>query len=96
MPVPVAPVVEVKGLGFLTGLAALGLAVLGLTVESSSEVGLRWRTVGVGKLSRLSIASTVRWKRRKRDWARRRVEGRSIFPDNSFTVSIDINLTAPT
>lgn len=34
--------------------------------EDGLLVGLRWRTVGVGKLFRLSTASTVRWKRRKR------------------------------
>ena len=54
--------------------------------EEGLSAGLRWRTVGVGKLFRLSTASTVRWKRRKRVWARRRVEGRSIVFESSLTV----------
>ena len=54
--------------------------------EEGLSAGLRWRMVGVGKLFRLSTASTVRWKRRKRAWARRRVEGRSIVLESSLTV----------
>ena len=54
--------------------------------EEGLPAVLRWRTVGVGKLFRLSTASTVRWKRRKRAWARRRVEGRSIVFESSLTV----------
>lgn len=54
--------------------------------EDSLSAGLRWRTVGVGKLFRLSTASTVRSKRRKRAWARRRVEGRSIVFESSLTI----------
>lgn len=48
-------------------------------------IGLRWRIEGAGKLRFLSMASTVRWKRRKRAWARRRVEGRSIVLESSLT-----------
>ena len=42
----------------------LGFGGDGLSAGLSA--GLRWRTVGVGKLFRLSTASTVRSKRRKR------------------------------
>jgi hypothetical protein len=41
---------------------------------------------GRGKLFLLSIASTVRWKRRKRASARTRVEGRSIVDESSLTI----------
>ena len=58
--------------------------------EDGLSAGLRWRTVGVGKLLRLSTASTVRWKRRKRVWARRRVEGRSIVFESSLTIKCNI------
>lgn len=51
------------------------------------SVALRCRTVGVGKLCFLSMASTVRWKRRKRACARRSVEGRSILLESSLTVA---------
>ena len=50
--------------------------------------GLRWRTMGgAGKLLRLSTASTVRWKRRKRVWARSKVDGRSIVLESSLTIN---------
>ena len=42
--------------------------------------------MGAGKLSFLSIASTVRWNRRKRACARSKVEGRSIVFASSLTV----------
>lgn len=54
--------------------------------EGEGRAGFRCRTLGAGKLFFLSMASTVRWKRRKRAWARRRVEGRSMVFDNSLTV----------
>ena len=63
--------------------------VLGFWAMSLSEgvgpAGFRCRTLGVGKLFFLSMASTVRWKRRKRAWARRRVEGRSMVLESSLT-----------
>lgn len=50
------------------------------------EVPMRWRSLGVGKLDFLSMASTVRWKRRKRASARMRVDSRSIVVESSLTV----------
>jgi hypothetical protein len=47
----------------------------------------RCRNFGAGKLDFLSIASTVRWKRRKRASARMRVDSKSIVVESSFTVS---------
>lgn len=68
------------------GLAALLLLLLpGRSFVLSVEI-VRWRTMGAGKLSFLSIASTVRWNRRKRAWARSKVEGRSIVFASSLTV----------
>ncbi len=52
---------------------------------ASWAIDLRWRMEGAGKLRFLSMASTVRWKRRKRAWARRRVEGRSMVFESSLT-----------
>lgn len=68
------------------GLAALLLLLLpGRSFVLSIDI-VRWRTMGAGKLSFLSIASTVRWNRRKRAWARSKVEGRSIVFASSLTV----------
>lgn len=68
------------------GLAILLLSLLpGGSFVLSVEI-VRWRTTGAGKLSFLSIASTVRWNRRKRAWARSKVEGRSIVFASSLTV----------
>lgn len=68
------------------GLAALLLLLLpGRSFVLSTDI-VRWRTMGAGKLSFLSIASTVRWNRRKRAWARSKVEGRSIVFASSLTV----------
>lgn len=68
------------------GLAALLLLLLpGKSFVLSIDI-VRWRTMGAGKLSFLSIASTVRWNRRKRAWARSKVEGRSIVFASSLTV----------
>lgn len=70
------------------GLAALLLLLLpGRSFVLSIDI-VRWRTMGAGKLSFLSIASTVRWNRRKRAWARSKVEGRSIVFASSLTVYI--------
>lgn len=59
--------------------------LLGLSGDLPLSAGLRCRTVGLGKLLRLSTASTVRWKRRNSACARRRVEGRSIVLESSLT-----------
>lgn len=68
------------------GLAIPLLSLLpGGSFVLSVEI-VRWRTTGAGKLSFLSIASTVRWNRRKRAWARSKVEGRSIVFASSLTV----------
>ena len=46
----------------------------------------RCLSFGAGKLDFLSMASTVRWKRRKRASARTRVDSRSIVVESSLTV----------
>lgn len=71
------------------GLAALLLLLLlrGGGFVLSIEI-VRCRTTGAGKLSFLSTASTVRWNRRKRAWARSKVDGRSIVFASSLTVYI--------
>jgi hypothetical protein len=58
---------------------------LHLVFGTEDEEEIRRWVGGRGKLSLLSIVSTVRWKRRKRDSARTRVEGRSIVPESSLT-----------
>lgn len=63
-----------------------GIVVGGVGLEVSElEGGRRFRRMGAGKEAFLSIASTVRWKRRKRASARMRVDSRSIVVDSSFT-----------
>jgi hypothetical protein len=58
-------------------------------VEEDEEDGNnRCLRLGFGKLDFLSIASTVRWKRRKRASARTRVDSRSIELDSSLTVVV--------
>lgn len=71
----------------LTALPLLKLLLRGGGSVLSIEI-VRWRTIGAGKLSFLSIASTVRWNRRKRAWARSKVDGRSIVFASSLTVNI--------
>ena len=62
-----APVVEEVEGGVGPLLVFPGFAILvGEVVLSSARLGTRCRRGGVGKLSFLSMASTVRWKRRKR------------------------------
>lgn len=56
----------------------------------ASGAGFRWRTLGAGKLCLRSMASTVRWKRRKSFCARRRVEGRSMVLESSLTVAVSL------
>lgn len=52
---------------------------------SVTAVPILCRTAGLGKLDFLSMASTVRWKRRKRASARTSVESRSIVLESSLT-----------
>ena len=73
-------------------VAAGGLCCVELPVAEES-VGLRCRIVGLGKLCFLSTASTVRWKRRNKDCARRRVEGRSMVLESSLTVKLSQNVS---
>ena len=75
----------------VTGFALLfdGALPLVVVLDTLSEVvvDLRCRTLdGAGKLCLRSMASTVLWNRRKRCWARRRVEGRSMELESSLTV----------
>lgn len=58
---------------------------LPLSGSDCSWVERRWTADGAGKLFFLSIASTVRWKRRKRDSARVRIGRRSIVLESSLT-----------
>ena len=53
--------------------------------EEEEEGNNRCLRLGFGKLDFLSMASTVRWKRRKRASARMRVDSRSIELDSSLT-----------
>ena len=59
-------------------------------VEDEEEVLVcavgRFRSLGAGKLDFLSMASTVRWKRRNRASARMRVDSRSIVEESSLTM----------
>lgn len=56
------------------------------SADGPDVMDLRCLAAGAaGKLCFLSMASTVRWKRRKRDSARMRVEGRSMVLDSSLT-----------
>ena len=57
-------------------------------VEGYNDVAAVFRCLsfGAGKLDFLSMASTVRWKRRKRASARTRVDSRSIVVESSLTV----------
>lgn len=64
---------------------ALPFELLGREEDGLSVGFFRCRTGAAGKLFLLSIASTVRWKRRKRAWARRRMELRSIVFESSLT-----------
>ena len=75
----------------MTVSTELMFAVAGFEcVEDEDEVLVwavgRFRSLGAGKLDFLSIASTVRWKRRKRASARMRVDSRSIVVESSLTV----------
>lgn len=65
------------------GLAALAGEVVGIEVEEEA------RPCGTGNVCLRSMASTMRWKRRKRDSARMSVEGRSIVLESSLTVKIN-------
>lgn len=78
---------EVAATGFpLVVDGALPLVVV-LGRSSEVVVDFRCRTLdGAGKLCLRSMASTVLWNRRKRYWARRRVEGRSMEFESSLTV----------
>lgn len=57
-----------------------------LPVEEFCVV-VRCRSLGAGKLDFLSIASTVRWKRRKSASARMSVDSKSMVVDSSLTLS---------
>jgi hypothetical protein len=59
--------------------------VLAALPEEETLLG-RCRSFGAGKLDFLSIASTVRWKRRNKASARISVDSRSIVVDNSLTM----------
>jgi hypothetical protein len=73
----------------------LGVGVLGVEGGEVRDCPLprealrigRCRMDGAGKLSFLSMASTVRWKRRKRASARTSVLSNSIEVESSLTVS---------
>ena len=58
-------------------------------VEDEEEVLVcavgRFLSLGAGKLDFLSMASTVRWNRRKRASARMRVDSRSMVVESSLT-----------
>jgi hypothetical protein len=69
-------------------LASLVSGVFGGEILTDEEPCVtRCLSFGTGKLDFLSMASTCRWKRRKRDSARTRVDSRSIVLDSSFTAN---------
>lgn len=78
-------VLKLSGVFGLSGVAGIvsdcELPILAL--RTTVDVG-RFLNAGAGKLLFLSMASTVRWKRRKSASARMRVDSRSIVVESSF------------
>lgn len=74
--------------GLTLELDATDSGDLPLSVAVEFWICFRWCAAGAGKLFFLSIASTVRSKRRKRDSARVRMGMRSIVLESSLTVTL--------
>lgn len=61
---------------------------VGTEAAESWDAPMRFRIAGLGKLAFLSTASTVRWKRRKRDSALISVDSRSMALESSLTLDV--------